>query len=136
MQKLTHDLRSTILPSYEDVLTQLLLLLPRPLSPTSLTALLATFSVLFKYLLVASGDTSLLTKTWSCIKKALTACNPEVQRVMAEAWGSLLRRVKPSSRGFIIDCMVADLEAVEDACAWAIIFSCKVGFPVSADEER
>ncbi|KAI0316098.1 armadillo-type protein [Amylostereum chailletii] len=44
---------------------------------------------------------------------------------MAEAWGSLLRRAKMSSREAAVKLMAEDLEGVEDACAWTVVFACK-----------
>ncbi|TFY83749.1 hypothetical protein EWM64_g255 [Hericium alpestre] len=125
MQKLAHDLRSTIIPSYSDILASLLRFLPRSISAPSLTVLLATFSALFKYLLVSSTDISLLEKTWVAVRKQLPTCNPEVQRAMAEAWGSLLRRSKTSTREGATRLMLQNLDGVEDACAWALVYACK-----------
>ena len=59
-QKLAHDLRTTLAPEYPRVLKRLLQLLPRSLSAEALTALLATFSALFKYILVPTVDTESL----------------------------------------------------------------------------
>lgn len=145
MQKLAHDLRTTIASSYAPLLSRLLTLLQRSLSAPALTALLATFSSLFKYLLVpssssepivspppgetagfSSSDENLVHITWTQISAALPKCEAETQRAMAEVWGSLLRRVKSGQREGLIRLMVQGLEGVEDACAWAVIFACKV----------
>jgi U3 small nucleolar RNA-associated protein 20 len=127
MQKFVHDLRSLILPSYDDLLDRLLLLLPKPISATALTALLATFDSLSKYLLVPAIETDVLQRTWKHVRTVLPKCNSEIQRPMAEVWGSLLRRLKASRREAAVEVMAEDLSGVEDACAWAYIFACKVG---------
>ncbi|KAI0060580.1 hypothetical protein BV25DRAFT_946008 [Artomyces pyxidatus] len=106
------------------ILSSLLTLLPRSISAPALTALLATLSSLFKYLL-APSDSDLLGPTWAALKIALPACNPEVQRAAAEVWGALLRRLKAASRADAVARMAADLAGAEDACAWAGVFACK-----------
>jgi U3 small nucleolar RNA-associated protein 20 len=126
MQKLVHDLRSTILPSYDDLLSRLLRLLPRSISAAALTTLLATFSSLFKHLLVPATESHLLERTWKYVRTVLPECNSEVQRAMAEVWGSLLRRLRASRREVAVEVMADDLAGVEDACAWAYVFACKV----------
>ena len=45
---------------------------------------------------------------------------------MAEVWGSLLRRLRASKREAAVEVMASDLGGVEEACAWAYIFACKV----------
>ena len=126
MQKFVHDLRSIILPSYDDLLDRLLRFLPRPVSAAALTALLATFSSLFKHLLVSATDSDIVQRTWKRVHVVLRECNSEVQRAMAEVWGSLLRRLRASRREAAVEVMAEDLGGVEDACAWAYISSCKV----------
>ncbi|KAI0262194.1 armadillo-type protein [Gloeopeniophorella convolvens] len=125
MQKLAHDLRSVLLPSYDDLLSHLLRLLPRSISAAALTALLATFAALFKYLLVPATESEVLEQTWESVRTTLPKCNPEVQRAIAEVWGSLLRRLKVSRREIAVELMAEDLRGVEDACAWACTFACK-----------
>lgn len=126
MQKFVHDLRSIILPSYDDLLNQLLRFLPRPISAAALTALLATLSSLFKHLLVPATESDIVQRTWKCVCVVLPECNPEVQRAMGEVWGSLLRRLRVSRREVVVEVMAEDLGGVEDACTWAYIFACKV----------
>ena len=126
MQKFVHDLRSIILPSYDDLLNRLLQFLPRPVSAAALTALLATFSSLFKHLLVPATESDIVQRTWKRVCVVLRGCNSEVQRAMAEVWGSLLRRLRASRREVAVEAMAEDLGGVEVACAWAYIFSCKV----------
>jgi len=126
LQKLAHDLRLTLAPSYSELLSCLLRFLHRSLPAPALTALLATLSTIFKFLLVPS-DKNLLEKTWSAMRTALAGCNLEVQRAVAEVWGSLLRRLKPAASETAVRLMMEDLTNVEDACAWAFVFACKVG---------
>jgi U3 small nucleolar RNA-associated protein 20 len=126
MPKFVHDLRSVILPSYDDILDRLLLLLPKPISAMALTTLLATFGSLFKYLLVPATETDVLQQTWKRVRTVLPECNSEIQRAMMEVWGSLLRRLKTSRREVAVEVMTEDLFGVEDACAWAYLFACKV----------
>jgi U3 small nucleolar RNA-associated protein 20 len=126
MQKFAHDLRSIILPSYDDLLDRLLRFLPRPVSSAALTTLLATLSSLFKHLLVPATESDIVQRTWRCVSVVLPECNSEVQRAMAEVWGSLLRRLRASRREVAVEVMASDLGGVEDACAWAYIFACKV----------
>jgi U3 small nucleolar RNA-associated protein 20 len=126
MQKLAQDLRSIIFPSYDDLLNRLLRLLPRSISAAALTALLATFSSLFKHLLVPATESDFLERTWKCVRTVLPECHPEVRRSMAEVWGSLLRRLGVSRREVAVEVMAHDLVGVEDACAWAYVFACKV----------
>lgn len=95
---MAHDLRTTLSPVYPDLLDRLLKLLPRSISAPALTALLETFSALFKFLLVPSVQTELLEKTWSAIRGILPNCLPEIQRAMAEVWGAVLRRFKTTVR--------------------------------------
>lgn len=126
MQKFVHDLRSVILPSYNDLLDRLFQLLPKPISTSALTTLLVTFASLFKYLVVPDTESDVLQRTWKRMRVVLPECNSEVQRAMAEVWGSLLRRLKASRREEAVEFMAEDLSGVEDACAWVYIFTCKV----------
>ncbi|KAI0035598.1 armadillo-type protein [Vararia minispora EC-137] len=125
MQKFAHDLRLTLAPSYDDILSSLLRLLPRHIAPEALTTLLATLSTIFKYLLVPSSDAETLPRTWSALCDTLPSCNPEIQRAFSEVWGSVLRRLKSAPRAKAMELMGAGLEGVEDACAWSVVFACK-----------
>ncbi|KAF8641440.1 hypothetical protein AX16_009953 [Volvariella volvacea WC 439] len=125
LQKLAYDLRLSLSPAYESLLSTLLALLSRPISAASLTALLSTFSSLFKYLLIPSNTTELLSKTWESIHETLPKCLPEVQRAMAEVWGANLRRLKPEMRDKAVELMVESLEGLEDPIAWVFVHACK-----------
>ena len=126
MQKFVHDLRSVILPSYNDLLDRLLRLLSVSISAAALTTLLATFTSLFKHLLVPATESDALKRTWKSLRAILPACASEVQRAMAEVWGSLLRRLRAPQREAVVELMAEEMTGVEDACAWAYIYSCKV----------
>ncbi|KAJ7066948.1 armadillo-type protein [Mycena amicta] len=136
LQKLTHDLRTTLTPAYLDpILPRLLRLLQRSktISADALTALLATFAAVFKFLLVpvSSGDdTSLLETTWAHIRDTLPRCLPDVQRALAEVWGGVLRRLKSGAkeRALTILCestMDEGKSDVQDAAAWCVVYACK-----------
>jgi len=128
LQKLAHDLRTTLFPVYESLLKTLLDFLPRPIAAPALTALLATLSALFRYLLVPCIHLDLLQQTWSSFHSTLPKCNAEVQRAAAEVWASVLRRLKTSAREKAVILMANNLTGVEDASAWMLIFACKVRF--------
>lgn len=126
LQKMLHDLRTTLSPVYPDLLDHLLNLLPRSISAPALTALLATFSSLFKYLLVPSVPLQLLEETWSSIRNTLPKCLPEVQRAMAEVWGSVVRRLKLIAREKAVTLIADNVDGIEDTSAWIFVFACKV----------
>lgn len=132
LQKLAHDLRTTLSPLYADLLAKLLDFLPRPIATPALTALLATLSALFRYLLVPSIHLDLLQQTWSSFHAVLPSCTPEVQRAAAEVWASVLRRLKTSAREKAVLLMANNLDDVETASAWMLVFACKVGTPHSS----
>ncbi|KAF7330551.1 DRIM domain-containing protein [Mycena venus] len=136
LQKITHDLRMTLSPVYLDpILPRLLALLLRSktISAPALTALLATFAALFKFLLIPASSSSgleLLEKTWTCIQDILPRCLPEVQRAMAEVWGGVLRRLKPEAKEKAVVLLAGSVitqsaDKVEDAAAWCLVYACK-----------
>lgn len=127
MQKLAHDLRTTLSPIYPTVLKRLLKLLPRSLEPAALTTLLETLSSLFRYLLVPSIHTELITHSWNAVRSTLPKCLPEIQRAVAEVWGSVLRRLKSASKDHAMNLLAESAEGMEDASAWAVVFASKVG---------
>ncbi|KAI0753565.1 hypothetical protein C8Q80DRAFT_1342693 [Daedaleopsis nitida] len=124
-QKIAHDLRTTLAPEYPRVLRRLLRLLPRSLSAEALTALLATFSALFKYVLVPAVDAELLQQAWSAFCDVLPQCHPEVQRATAEVWGATLRRLKVALRGDAVQLVAAQSSSLGDVCAWIFVTACK-----------
>lgn len=127
------DLRNTLLPSYGDLLSNVFHLLKHPLSPDSLTAWLSAFSSLLKHILVPSGDTSLFGSSWSILKGFFLVqcvhCPHEVQRAVAEAWGTVLRRSKADLRLHTLALMlrsIAGNEGLDDFIAWAVLSVCSV----------
>ncbi|KAL4079019.1 armadillo-type protein [Scleroderma citrinum] len=125
LQKLAHDLRTTLSPVYASLLQSLLNFLPRPIAAPALTSLLATLSALFRYLLIPSIHLDLLQQTWSSFHSTLPDCSAEVQRAAAEVWASVLRRLKSSAREKAVLLMAMNLTGVEDATTWMLIFACK-----------
>lgn len=123
---MAHDLRTTIAPVYNDILGRLLKLLARSISAEALTVLLETFNTLFRFLLVPSIHPKLLESTWTAIKATLPRCLPEIQRAMAEVWGSVLRKLKSAAREQAVQLLAAGAEDVDDASAWVLVFACKV----------
>jgi U3 small nucleolar RNA-associated protein 20 len=80
-----------------------------------------------RYLLVPSIKFDLLDQTWSSFRAVLpTCCSPEVQRVAAKVWESVLRRLKGVVRQRAVVSMAQNLEGVEDASVWMAVFACKV----------
>ncbi|KAG6840218.1 hypothetical protein C0991_008139 [Blastosporella zonata] len=123
LQKMAHDLRTTLAPIYNNILARLLKLLPRSISAPALTTLLETFSTLFKFLLVPSPE--LLEETWRILRATLPNCLPEIQRAMAEVWGSILRRLKPAAREEAVRLLATQTAGIDDAAAWVVVFACK-----------
>ncbi|THG95629.1 hypothetical protein EW026_g6070 [Hermanssonia centrifuga] len=120
-QKLAHDLRTTLTPLHSQILSHSLKLLARSLLADTLTILLETFSALFKYVLIPSEATE---EAWSSFSDALPACDPEVQRALAELWGSALRRMKAAARE---NCVVAIASSASpDVSAWIYVSACKL----------
>jgi len=133
---MAHDLRTTLSPIYPELLQGLLELLPRSISAPALTALLETFSSLFRYLLIPSVHFALLETTWHKICQILPRCLSEVQRAMAEVWGSVLRRMKSASRERAVTLLAQHTHQMEDASAWVVVFSCKVCFMLTESAPR
>lgn len=133
LQKMAHDLRTTIAPVYDDIVSRLLKLLQRSISPEALTVLLETFNTLFRFLLVPSIHLDLLESTWTSIKSTLPKCLPEIQRAMAEVWGSVLRKLKTAAKEKAVHLLAAGAGAgagatnddVDDASAWVLVYACK-----------
>ncbi|KAI0782968.1 armadillo-type protein [Abortiporus biennis] len=120
LQKLCHDLRTTISPLSVAVLDCLLKLLPRSLSAATFTVLLESLSALFKYVLI---PLDVMERTWSSFEQVLPKCNPEVQRVVAELWGNALRRMKSATREKCTLLIVGTADA--DVAAWIFVSTCK-----------
>ncbi|TFK50804.1 hypothetical protein OE88DRAFT_1680621 [Heliocybe sulcata] len=125
LQKLAHDLRTTLSPAYQELLTRLLSFLPRKIPAPTLTAVLSALSALFKYLLIPSTEADLLNTTWEALRDVLVKCNGEVQRAVAEVWGALLRRFKSAVRERAVELISESVDGIDDACAWMVVSACK-----------
>ncbi|KAF9479084.1 hypothetical protein BDN70DRAFT_879151 [Pholiota conissans] len=125
LQKMAHDLRTTLSPIYGSLLDQLLALLPRTISAAALTSLLETLSSLFRYLLIPAIDNSLLEETWTRLCTVLPKCLGEIQRAVAEVWGGVLRRMKTGTREKAIRLLAENAASIEDASAWVLVYASK-----------
>ena len=126
LQKMAQDLRTTISPVYLTILQHLLDLLTRPISAQTLTALVETLSLLFRYLLIPAVNPELLDETWNKLRAILPKCLPEIQQTLAEVWAGVLRRLKAGSREKAVLLLAESAGDLADASAWVVIFVCKV----------
>ena len=127
-QKLAADLRTTLLPEYHNLLSFLLVFLPKNISTNALDILLATIAAFFKYLLVPSLQSSpkLLETTWEELCSTFPKCLPDIQRAMAEVWGTLLRRLKGNEmKEKAMTLLAQNLEGLESSWATAFVYACK-----------
>lgn len=97
----------------------------------TLTILLATFTSIFKLLVVPSSDVLILTDTWTAIRQVLPKCLSEVQRAVAEVWAAVIRRLKVVVRDRVVHFLAETIEGAEDATAWVVVYACKVSFSLS-----
>ncbi|KAF9060675.1 armadillo-type protein [Rhodocollybia butyracea] len=125
LQKIAQDLRATLAPIYPKLLDRLFQLAVRSISAEALSVLLSTLSAVFKFLLVPSTDPTLLEQTWIVVRKILPGCLPEIQRALAEVWGSVLRKLKAALRPRAVVLIVEGLEGIDDAAAWCFVSACK-----------
>ncbi|KAF9258369.1 hypothetical protein L218DRAFT_1080452 [Marasmius fiardii PR-910] len=125
IQKMVQDLRSTTTPLYPEILKALLRLPTRTIAPDALEALLSTLSSIFKYIVTSSTSPEILELTWSSLRQTLPKCLPEIQRTIAEVWGSVLRKLKASLREKAVVLIAEDLKDIEDAAAWCFVSACK-----------
>ena len=119
LQKLLHDLRSTLAPQYEQVLAVLLPLSTKSLAPEVLPVYLQTVSTLFKYLLLPQPDH--LPSTWSSVQSALRSCTPEMQRMFGEVVGTTIRKLKSEDRLQMVQLLVDERDDLENAIAWTFV---------------
>jgi len=101
-------------------------LLRRAIPSDAFTTLLATFSALFKYIMIPSDDFEVIQRVWASFKEALLKCSPEVRQATAEVWGVLVRKLKLPARVKLVALLVSDLNGVEDFIPWVIVDACKV----------
>lgn len=157
MDKLSHDLRTTLLTKYPLILSAVLSLLTVPtgvtaitdpssstsnhvkrrlrqLPPETLQTLLSTLSSLFRYVLTPSPQLlrpnfltlrQTMIDVRSCGRKSSVAV--DIERMLAEVWGGVLRRVKGKEKreGVVTDLMEG-LEGCEDGVAWVWCTALKV----------
>ncbi|KAF8305376.1 hypothetical protein DL93DRAFT_356267 [Clavulina sp. PMI_390] len=129
MKSLLHDLRSTMAPMYTPMLHELVPLLLQKLDPNTLTELLSTFAVFFKYLLIpALPSPSAVTGTWEQLVAPFEEGDDQGRRMLGEVWGATLRRMKEESRAQCIRLMMQSLTktpALRDGIAWTIVEACQ-----------
>jgi len=116
LQKLLHDLRSTLAPQYEQLLAVLLPLSTKSLAPEVLPVYLQTVSTLFKYLLLPQPD--FLPSTWAAVQSALRSCTLEMQRMLGEVIGVMIRKLKSEDRLQMVQMLVDEQGDLENAIAW------------------
>jgi U3 small nucleolar RNA-associated protein 20 len=119
LQKLLHDLRSTLVPQYEQLLAVLLPLSTKSLAPEVLPVYLQTVSTLFKYLLLPHPDS--LPSTWASVRSALRSCTLEVQRMLGEVVGTMIRKLKSEDRLQIVQLLVDEQDDLENAITWTFV---------------
>ena len=116
LQKLLHDLRSTLAPQYEQLLAVLLPLSTKSLAPEVLPVYLQTVSTLFKHLLLPQPDS--LPSTWTSVQSALRSCTLEMQRMLGEVVGTMIRKLKSEARLQMVQLLVDEQDDLENAIAW------------------
>ena len=107
-------------------MSRLVPLLRRAIPSDALTSLLATFSALFKYIMIPSDDFDVTQRVWASFREALLKCSPEVCRATAEVWGMLVRKLKLPMRTKLVTLLVSDLNGIEDFIPCVIVDACKV----------
>ena len=106
-------------------MSKLIHLLRRAIPSDALTSLLATFSTLFKYIMIPSDDFDVTERIWTSFREALLKCSPEVRQPTAEVWGVLVRKLKLPTRTKLVTLLVYDLSGIEDFVPWVIVDACK-----------
>jgi U3 small nucleolar RNA-associated protein 20 len=107
-------------------MSKLVPLLRRAIPSDALTSLLATFSTLFKYIVIPSDSFDDIQRIWVSFRETLSKCSPEVRRATAEVWGVFVRKLKLPTRARLVALLVSDLDGVEDIVPWVIADACKV----------
>lgn len=116
----------TLTSHFENLISKLVPLLRRAIPSDALTSLLATFSGLFKYIVIPSDNFGTIKIVWESFRETLLKCSSEVHRATAEVWGVLVRKLKPPARIELVALLVSDLNGVEDFIPWVIVDACKV----------
>lgn len=107
-------------------MSKLVPLLRRAIPSDALTSLLATFSGLFKYIMIPSENFDVIQTVWTLFRETLLRCGSEVRQATAEVWGMLVRKLKLSVRIKLVALLVSDLNGIEDFIPWVIVDACKV----------
>jgi U3 small nucleolar RNA-associated protein 20 len=115
-------------PNFENLVSKLVPLLRRAIPSEALTSLLATFSALFKYIMIPSDNFNVIQEVWASFREALLKSSPEVRQATAEVWGVLVRKLKLPTRSELVTLLVSNLNGVEDFVPWVIVDACKVCF--------
>ena len=113
-------------PYIENLISKLVTLLRRAIPSDALTSLLATFSALFKYIMIPSDDFEVIQRVWTSFREALLKCSSEVRRATAEVWGALVRKLKFPTRSKLVPMLVSDFNEIVDFIPWVIVDACKV----------
>jgi U3 small nucleolar RNA-associated protein 20 len=100
-------------------------LLRRSIPSDALTSLLATFSALFKYIMIPSDDFDVIQRIWASFREALLKCGPEICQAAAEVWGVLVRKLKLPTRTKLVILLVSDLNGIEGFIPWVVVDACK-----------
>jgi U3 small nucleolar RNA-associated protein 20 len=103
------------------ILDSLLLQATRSLPPATLEAYVQTLSLLFKFLLSSVPESS--EGAWTSLAASMRKCRPEMRRMLAEVWGTTIRRFKQDQKLKVTEWMVDSLDSVADAVAWVYISS-------------
>lgn len=121
MQKLLHDLRTTLIPKFESIWDTLLAQATRLLSPSTLETYTQTLSACLKHLLLPTP--SLASFTWDALSATMKKCRPDIRRLLAEVWGTTLRKFKSEQKRHATDALVGSLDTLSDTIAWIYITS-------------
>ncbi|KAG8869452.1 U3 snoRNP protein [Serendipita sp. 405] len=115
MQKLIHDLRTTLLPKCDLILDTLLAQATRSLPPATLETYSQTLSTFLRQLLLPTPR--LLKTFWTKLNNTIRKCRPDIRRILAEVWGAILRRLKTDQKREATELLVASLDTIQDAIA-------------------
>ena len=107
------------MPKYEPIWNALLSQATRSLPPTTLEVYIQTLSSFLKTLLLPKPSN--LTVSWQTLASTIKKCRPDVQRMLAEVWATVLRRFKADARVEATTMLVQDLESIPDAIAWVYV---------------
>ncbi|KAG8814140.1 U3 snoRNP protein, partial [Serendipita sp. 399] len=121
MQKLLQDLRTTLVPKYELVWETLLAQATRSLAPTTLETYSQTLSLFLRQLLLPTPH--LLQTSWTHLRNTIRKCRPDVRRILAEMWGTILRRFKAEQKREATKLLIDSLDTTQDAVAWVYIYA-------------